>query len=161
MSQSLHGTARGFAAAALLLGSFVISLPPTRAAEVPRRIHVVEHATSDATAHLGSQPDNRGDILTFANDVFDAADKTKLGSDQGFCIRIVVGKAYECLWTMSLADGQITVQGPFYDAGDSVLAVTGGTGRYADVRGEMKLHAHDAQGSKYDFIYTLHPAAAR
>jgi hypothetical protein len=29
-----------------------------------------------------------------------------------------------------LPDGQITVAGPLYDAADSVLAVTGGTGAY-------------------------------
>jgi allene oxide cyclase len=63
------------------------------------------------------------------------------------------GKAWECFWTLSLADGQITVQGPFLDGGDSVLAVTGGTGAYAGVRGDMKLHAR--KGTEYDFIYNL------
>ena len=29
-----------------------------------------------------------------------------------------------------MSDGQITVEGPFLDAGDSVLAITGGTGAY-------------------------------
>jgi allene oxide cyclase len=33
----------------------------------------------------------------------------------------------------------LTVEGPFYDKGDSVLAITGGTGEYAGVRGEMVL----------------------
>jgi hypothetical protein len=119
------------------------------------QIHVVEHAKSDATAHIASGADNRGDILTFANAVFDANDKAKVGSDQGFCIRIVAGKSFECLWTLMLADGQITVEGPFLDAGDSTLAVTGGTGKYAGARGEMKLHARDAKGTAYDFLYAL------
>ena len=116
---------------------------------------VVEHAKSDATAHIGKGADNRGDILTFANDIFDAADKTKVGYDQGLCIRIVVGKAFECLWTTTLVGGQITVEGPFLDSGDSVLAVTGGTGKYADARGQMALHARDAKGSEYDFKFML------
>jgi allene oxide cyclase len=118
-------------------------------------LHVIEHATTDATAHIAAKPDNRGDVLTFTNEVFDAANKTRVGADQGFCIRVAVGKAFECLWTLSLAGGQITVEGPFLDAGDSVVAVTGGTGKYAGVRGEMKLHARDAKGSEYDFLYTL------
>lgn len=125
---------------------------PALAAE---QIHVVEHAKTDATAHIGKAADNRGDILTFANEVFDAADKAKVGSDQGFCVRVVVGKAFECMWTLSLAGGQITVEGPFLDAGDSVLAVTGGTGKYAGAGGEMKLHARDAKGTEYDFLYSL------
>ena len=131
------------------------AMPVPAFAAATEHLHVIEHAASDATAHVGTKNDNRGDILTFANDVFDAADKKKIGSDQGFCMRVVTGKSYECLWTLSLAGGQITVQGPFRDAGDSALAVTGGTGRYADVRGEMALHARDAKGSAYDFNYTL------
>ena len=118
-------------------------------------LHFVEHATSDATAHVGKDADNRGDVLTFANDVYDAANKMKVGTDQGYCIRIVAGKSFECIWTLLLAGGQITVEGPFLDAGDSTLAVTGGTGQYATARGEMKLHSRDAKGSEYDFLYSL------
>ena len=119
------------------------------------QLRLVERASTDTTAHVGPKPDNSGDLLTFANDVFDAADKTKLGSDQGYCVRIVPGKSYECFWTLILAQGQITVEGPYFDAGDSTLAVTGGTGRYGGAKGQMTLHARDAKGSEYDFAYTL------
>jgi len=118
-------------------------------------MHLVEHAASDATAHIGKDADNRGDVLTFSNDVYDAANKMKVGTDQGYCIRIVVGQSFECIWTLTLAGGQITTEGPFLDAGDSTMAVTGGTGKYATARGEMKLHARDAKGSEYDFLYSL------
>jgi hypothetical protein len=47
------------------------------------------------------------------------------------------------------------VQGPFYDKGDSVLAITGGTGKYAGARGEMKLHYRNEKGTEYDFVYEL------
>ncbi len=116
---------------------------------------VVEHANTDTTNHIGKGADNLGDVLTFTNPVFDAADKNEIGADQGFCIRVKPGVAYECLWTLKLKAGQITVEGPFLDAGDSMLAVTGGTGKYADVRGQMKLHARNAKGTEYDFVYTL------
>lgn len=116
---------------------------------------LVEHATSDATASIGKAKDNRGDILTFANPVFDAANKKQVGTDNGFCIRTVAGTAYECSWTTSLAGGQLTVEGPFHDSGDTTLAVTGGTGKYAGAKGEMLLHARDAKGSAYDFKFTL------
>jgi hypothetical protein len=118
-------------------------------------MHLVEHATSDATAHIGKDADNRGDVLTFSNDVYDAANKMKVGTDQGYCIRVVVGQSFECIWTLMLPSGQITVEGPFLDASDSTLAVTGGSGKYATARGEMKLHARDAKGSEYDFLYSL------
>ncbi len=54
-----------------------------------------------------------------------------------------------------LSDGRITVEGPFLDSADSMLAVTGGTGKYAGVRGEMLLHARNAGGTAYDFKYSL------
>jgi len=56
-------------------------------------------------------PTTWGDVLTFVNDVFDAANQVELGSDQGYCVRLVAGKAYECHWTLFLAGGQITVDG--------------------------------------------------
>ena len=120
-------------------------------------LKLVEHATTDAVTDVGAKGDSAGDLLTFANPVYDASNEKQLGSDNGWCIRTAPGKAWECFWTLSLADGQITVEGPFLDAGDSVLAVTGGTGKYAGARGEMKLHARNAQGSEYDFVYTLLP----
>ena len=60
--------------------------------------------------------------------------------------------AFECTWTNSLKGGQIVVEGPFLDAGDSVLAITGGTGKYRDVTGTMDLHAIDATS----FLFTFH-----
>ena len=118
-------------------------------------LHVVEHALTDTTVDTGPKGDSRGDILAFANPVFDAANQRQVGSDNGHCIRTVVGQAYECFWTLMLSNGQLTVEGPFFDTRDSVLAITGGTGRYRTVRGEMRLHARNAQGTAYDFIFQL------
>lgn len=145
---------RKSSALAVLAAAACLSSEPAMAAG--ETFTVVERAATDAVSvHGGSAADNVGDILTFANEVFDAANKTKLGSDQGYCVRVVVGKAFECHWTLTLAKGQITVDGPFLDAGDSMMAVTGGAGAYSGARGEMKLHARDAKGSAYDFTYRL------
>ncbi|HEX9772309.1 MAG TPA: dirigent protein [Steroidobacteraceae bacterium] len=122
------------------------------AAEV---LHVVEHADTDAVTDTGAKDDSAGDILTFANPVLDKANAKKIGTNQGYCVRTVAGKSWECWWTLFLAGGQITVQGPFYDKGDSVLAITGGTGKYSAARGQMKLHARNEKGSEYDFVYEL------
>ena len=119
------------------------------------KLSVVERATTDVVTDTGVEGDSVGDILTFANEIYDEADTARLGADNGWCVRTAVGKAWECFWTLTLDQGQITVEGPFYDAGDSMLAVTGGTGAYAGVRGEMKLHARNAEGSAYDFAYSL------
>ena len=117
---------------------------------------MVEHATTDAVTNRGegAGADRVGDILTFTNDVFDAKDSAKVGSDQGYCVRMVVGVSWECVWTTLLPRGQITVEGPFYDTKDSVLAVTGGTGAYANVRGSMELKSRSG-GTEFDFIFHL------
>jgi allene oxide cyclase len=137
----------------IVLGALAVSAAfPALAAE---KIQLVEHADTDATVDLGAKGDSVGDLLTFANPVYDAANKTQVGSDQGYCVRVIAGKSWECFWTLRLKEGQITIEGPFYDAGDSVMAVTGGTGKYVGAKGSMKLHSRDAKGSSYDLVYEL------
>ena len=41
---------------------------------------------------------------------------------------------------MLLKEGRITLEGPFYDSGDSLFVITGGTGKYAGAKGQMTLH---------------------
>src|SRR5262245_56100870 len=45
------------------------------------------------------------DILTFANDVFDADNRNKIGTDEDICFHTVPGKAWECFWTLALGKG--------------------------------------------------------
>jgi hypothetical protein len=128
--------------------------PPAGAAET-KTLTYVERATSDTVTDLGEKGDSAGDLLTFANEIFDEHNEKAVGHDNGWCIRTAAGKSWECYWTLTLEGGQLSVAGPFLDAGDSVLAVTGGTGKYYGARGEMKLHSRNAQGSEYDFIYKI------
>jgi len=116
---------------------------------------VVERALTDAVADTGPAGDSAGDILTFANPIFDASNTNQVGTDNGSCIRTAVGVSWECSWTTSLPGGSIVVSGTFLDAGDSTLAVTGGTGKYRGASGQMRLHARDAAGSAYDFTFSL------
>ena|SRR6267154_2635816 len=138
--------------AALAAAALLLAATPVRAAQ---HLVVVERAMTDTTIDLGEKGDSLGDLLTFANPVFDAANKVQLGADQGYCVRVMVGKSWECFWTLILKDGQITVEGPFYDEGDSVMIVTGGTGKYVGAKGSLKLHARDAKSTSYDFVYDL------
>src|ERR1700729_1029290 len=133
------------------LATALIALPSFAA----EQIKVVERPVGETTVDLGAKGDSIGDMLVFANGVFDAANKTQVGSDQGYCVRTIVGKSWECFWTLTLKGGQITVKGPFMDEGDSLLTVTGGTGKYAGAKGSMKLHPRDAKSSSYDFTYDL------
>lgn len=120
-------------------------------------VKVIEHADTDTVRHIGpaSEEDSVGDVLTFANTVYDSANEKRIGGDNGQCVRTAAGKAWECIWTISLAGGQMTVEGPFYDSKDSVLAITGGTGEYKDASGQMTLHARNDEETEYDFTYEV------
>lgn len=142
------------AALAAAIGLVALMTAPA-AFGMDKVVKLVERATSDAVTDTGAEGDSAGDILTFANPVYDEANATQLGTDNGFCVRTEVAKAWECFWTLTLGDGQITVEGPYLDSGDSVLAVTGGTGAYSGVSGEMALHARNPEGTEYDFTYRL------
>jgi allene oxide cyclase len=146
------------AAAALTIGAILAtasSAEPSRAHTTQATVHVVEHAITDTEIPSGGGKDVKGNILTFDNPVFDAADKKQVGHDEGFCTRLAPAQGiWECLWTTFLARGQITVQGPFYDTRNSVLSITGGTGAYRNMRGEMVLRSRNG-GKEYDFIFKL------
>ena len=146
------------AAAALTIGAIAAtasSAQPSRAHSTQGTVHVVEHAITDTEIPTGGGKDVKGNILTFNNPVFDAADQKQVGHDEGFCTRIAPKEGiWECLWTTFLAGGQITVQGPFYDTRNSVLSITGGTGAYRSARGEMVLRSRNG-GKEYDFIFKL------
>lgn len=120
-------------------------------------IKLIEHAETDTVRHIGpaKEEDSVGDVLAFANPVFDSANEKKEGTDNGACIRTAAGEAWECFWTVTLSGGQITVDGPFYDGKDSTLAITGGTGDYSEAHGQMQLHARDPEETEYDFTYEI------
>ena len=168
MKKSLVLTASLFLAIGVLVGmaamSFSLYRSPSAKASGGMTIHVVEHAITDTVGDVPPKGDSMGDQLAFHNPVFDAADKHQVGHDNGDCVRTVVSTnkkhlngVWECFWTVFLADGQITVEGPYYDNGnDSTLAITGGTGAYSEAHGQMLLHATgNPVGSEYDFIYHL------
>src|SRR3954462_145560 len=118
------------------------------------RLTRAPRATPPATSSRSPTRSSTAPTLTSANEAFARADAHVVGTDQGYCVRVVAGKSYECNWTTSLAGGQITVEGPFLDAGDSTLAITGGTGRYRKARGFMKLHSLE-NGTKFAFEFHL------
>jgi allene oxide cyclase-like protein len=88
-----------------------------------------------------------GDGFVFAEDLFDGS--KKVGEDGGQCtvVRFIEETqpvTLQCLVTVSLPKGHLTVQGFITFVGEdddsvSVLAVTGGTGAYMTARGEVKV----------------------
>ncbi|HET9103132.1 MAG TPA: dirigent protein [Solirubrobacteraceae bacterium] len=156
-------TGRGMRRALLALASATalaaFGLPATGVARTAhaagRTVHVIEHANTDDEIPTGGGKDVKGNILTFVNPIYNAANTRQVGHDEGFCTRLDPQKGvWECLWTTFVNGGQITVQGPFYDTRNSTLAITGGTGPYRNARGQMKLVSRNG-GKAYDFIFEL------
>jgi hypothetical protein len=118
-------------------------------------VHVVEHATTDTVIDTGAHGDTSGDLLTFHNVVYNAANTARAGRDQGDCIRISpAARSWECRWITFVKGGGIIVEGPFNDDHDTTLAVTGGTGIYRNARGIMKIVARPAVPG-FDFKFFL------
>jgi allene oxide cyclase len=118
-------------------------------------IHVIEHAVTDTVIHSAGPGNVTGNLLTWHNKVYNPANVEQVGTDQGSCVRIAPAEgSWECNWTTFLKGGQITVQGPYYDTKNSVLAITGGTGVFSDARGDMNLNSREG-GTQYDFIFHL------
>lgn len=120
------------------------------------KITVIEQATNNSFVDNNEEGDSVGDLLIFENSIYDAGYKNVIGYDSGSCIRIAVGEAWECTWTTSFEDGEIMVQGSFYDQGDSVLAITGGTGAYIGAVGELWVHPRKDDGTEYDFEFEMY-----
>ena len=143
--------------AGIALGLATVSVMATPQIASPTKLHVIEHATTDTVIDTGLPGDTTGDLLTFHNAVFNATNAKRVGRDQGDCIRIAPSHgSWECRWVTRVPGGSITVEGPFFDAQNSVLTVTGGTGIYRNARGTMGLQARNG-GAEYDFIFNLVP----
>lgn len=88
-----------------------------------------------------------GDMMVFQSDIVDSTTKKLVGHNSGWCVRTWTSKELsECTFTLTLADGEISVQGPGARHGETVLAVTGGTGKYSGARGELKLNMRVGEG---------------
>ena len=164
MKKSLVITAVVSLLVGLLAGVFftlhVTTSSASASADQQKVVHVVEHAITDTVQEFHPPNMSLGDILGFHNPVFDAANKHQVGTDNGQCTRTVAtGKTeWECFWTTFLAQGQITVEGPFFDDGtDTTLTITGGTGAFVEAHGSMLLHLRNpgVAISQFDFIFML------
>jgi len=153
----MRSNVRVFAAAVTVSAlALVVSMVSVSAAGPNvTRLVVVERATTDTVVDLTTNGDSTGDLLTFHNELFDVSNDDLVGTDQGECVRIEVGVSWECRWINVLEDGSITVEGPFFDAGPSALAITGGTGAYRGARGSMRLVARNDAGTEFDFIFRI------
>jgi allene oxide cyclase len=124
-------------------------------------LRFVERAEHETVLHRGSAADALGDLIIFANPLYDAANRKAAGTSRGSCIRVETGKSWECTFTLALPEGSLEISGSYADEGDSDLAVTGGTGHHAGARGTLRVHPRDAAHDSYDFDVNLMTRGSR
>jgi hypothetical protein len=82
-----------------------------------------------------------GDFLVFHADLFNRHGE-KVGIDGGTCVFTSAAGASQCVATLSFAKGDITTQGLNTDPDipfEAVFAITGGTGAFTGVAGELEV----------------------
>ncbi len=147
----------GVVVAILLVAALAASASSPRVRS-PIRFKVIEHETSDTgvdTDGSGGSADSAGDLLTFHNKIYDATNSHLIGRDLGVCTLVVPGSSYYCSWNTFLPGGQLSVQGLFSFTRATTLAITGGTGGYANARGTMVLRGQP--NGNFDFVFTVLP----
>ncbi|CAH9105434.1 unnamed protein product [Cuscuta epithymum] len=86
-----------------------------------------------------------GDLVPFTNKLYSGDLQKRIGITAGICILIKHeeekgGDRYEAVYSFYFGDyGSIAVQGPYLTYEESFLAVTGGTGIFEGVSGQVKL----------------------
>ncbi|MGW6877543.1 allene oxide cyclase barrel-like domain-containing protein [Streptomyces xanthophaeus] len=102
---------------------------------------------------------SQGDQVVVRSDLFDEA-HNKVGETHGTCTTTRGGadEAEQCVVTYILPDGQITVQGMYFnylDQGPFDNAITGGTGKYEKARGSVHSETIDTD-PKIVRRFTIH-----
>ena len=96
-------------------------------------IRGVHFVTPDFQTAPGDLP---GNLFVFDQPLLNSRYEP-IGTNSGYCIRTLPGKHSQCLWTLTLANGTITVAGSEADAGTSLIPVIGGTGAYLTAGGML------------------------
>ena len=131
--------------------------PPASDAQTPQITTLVTIADARSgivqRIDLGAPGDSPGDMVVFDEPLLNA-NYEPIGANSGFCIRTLPGKFSECQWTLTLANGTITVAGREADSGASMIPIVGGSGDYLPVGGVIVSTPNGDQ--TYRQVLTLH-----
>lgn len=91
---------------------------------------------------IGPPGPSQGDLFVFDQPLMDAQ-RRDIGSNSGYCVTTRPAMHGQCQWTLLFTDaaghveGTIVVAGQEQEAGRSVVAVIGSSGKYSGYTGEM------------------------
>jgi hypothetical protein len=136
-----------------LLTATILVIVAACSQETPQTLITIADARANP-AHIidiGEPGDSPGDILVFDQPLLDN-DMKNIGNNSGTCLRTRVEHSFQCQWTLTFDNGSIQVAGREFDQGVSAISITGGTGRYAGISGEMT----SVNNNDGTFTQTLH-----
>lgn len=132
-----------------LHGSVQASASETPAKSVQELyVYEINHLdrSSPAYLRLSQKPVNHlGDLVPFSNTLYTGCLQKRVGITAGICVLIQnfpdkQGDRYEAIYSFYFGDyGHISVQGAYLTYAESYLAITGGSGIFNGVRGQVKL----------------------
>lgn len=135
---------RGRAAGALLAAATIaIGASATAAQAKHGTIHLTEATANPQPAFVdtGAPGPSVGDVVVVRDQLLPHGTLNQVCT----LVRVVGGPLtsdFECIGSIALPAGTITMQGPFNaTAPEQSAAITGGTGAYAKARGEIVIHA--------------------
>lgn len=131
----------------LLLMNYIINiLDPGKVQELS--VYEMNERDRGSPAYLrlsGKTENSLGDLVPFSNKLYTGDLQKRVGITAGLCILIQhvpekKGDRYEAIYSFYFGDyGHISVQGAYLTYQDTFLAITGGSGIFEGVQGQVKL----------------------
>ena len=116
----------------------VLAVPASAKTRLPARSFIV--LTAVDSVDNGAAGDSAGDMTIFKFTVFNRRGGRRTGAGHGYCVRTQAGAASDCTANTSLPGGRIVIAWEEHDGQRvSRAAIVGGTGRYKDISGDMRL----------------------
>jgi len=100
---------------------------------------VISHDGVDKMIDLGDGGDSAGDMTVWTNALFDAKEAEQVGTSNGYCVNLSSTHGpWQCTFILSMKEGDVVITAAQASkTGPYTGAIVGGTGAYADARGEV------------------------
>jgi hypothetical protein len=109
--------------------------------------------TRSHNVDLGRSGETPGDFFLFEERAYKAGTQNVIGRDAARCELGIT--TFQCGATLKVfGKGKIVVDGALFGENDNKLVITGGTGRYAGVGGEMRIGDGPGNASTLAFYFT-------
>ena len=137
------------------------SAPAAQAVNKPMTLKVSENGGGSVVIDRGQVGRSVGDSIVFSHGVTNRVKQlskdagSKVGDTNGLCQILRVDQRRWCRWQFNLSNGTLILAGVVRVGQWSPLAIIGGSGAYANARGDATRHR--ASGTRVDWSLRLRP----